>query len=148
MEVIDGVIQSYSFAIKGIIIPNSVTTIRNTAFIDNSLTSVIFEPNSYIRYIGVSAFVNNSELTRITLPTNSNTGFLGYKEKSGNSYNTGDNITNFRTCYHSVLPTHTLILDEIDFVDGTITNYLSGYVDIIFPASYNINGVDVNVTTI
>ena len=135
----------FSNGLTSVTIPKSVTSIGNEAFYGNSLTSVIFEQNSNIRLIGVRAL--NGE-TGISLPTNANSGFLGYKDSDGNSYAAGDNITDFSMLYYAVLPAHILTLDEVEFANGEITDYFENYVDIIIPASFNINEVDVSVTTI
>gem|GEM_PF-1099478 len=135
-------------SLTSVTIPNSVTTIGRYAFRSNSLTSVTFEQNSYIRLIGGEAFGDNSGLTGITLPSNANSVFAGYKDETGNSYNAGDNITDFSIAYYAVLPVHTLTLNDVEFADGVIINYSGGYVDIIIPSSFNVNGADVSVTTI
>lgn len=135
-------------SLTNVTIPNNVTMIGAWAFARNSLTSVTFEPNSSIRLIGEEAFYDNASLSSITLPSNINPGFSGYYNGNDNGYVAGDNIIDFNTDYYAKLPTNTLTLDDVEFADGRITDYYGGYVDIIIPQSFNLNGTNLPVTTI
>jgi hypothetical protein len=146
-------IGKYAFnsnSLASVIIPNSVTYIGEYAFTYNSLTSVTFEDGSYIRLILGGAFSNNPDLTAIALPSNANPKFSGYKDSDGNSYNSKDEITDFSKIYFADLPTHTLTINDVKFdtATGTISDYIEGYVDIIIPSSFNVNGSDISVTTL
>jgi hypothetical protein len=146
-------IGDYAFSsndLTSVTIPTNVTYIGLKAFSSNSLTSVTFEDNSFIRYISFYAFDGNSDLTSITLPSNANFGFDGYKDSEGVSYEAEAEIENFKIGYIADLPVHTLTLDDVDFdaVTGTISDYTGGYANIVIPSSLEVNGSDVSVTTI
>ena len=134
-------------SLTSVTIPKSVTTIEKGAFSNNSITSVVFEENSNIRSIIFYAFSSKNGLI-ITLPVNVNNGFSGYKDSDGNSYNAGDNISGFNRSYYAELPVHTLTINDVTFdaATGTITDYTAGYTNIIIPASFNVDGIDISVT--
>ncbi len=152
-----GAITDYYKDFTNIIIPTyfnidgvnvNVTTIGAEAFKNKGLSSVTFRDYGYLRLIGTEAFNNNPNLTKITLPQNRNSGFAGYKDETGNSYAPGDNITDFANLYYAELPTHTLTINDVEFRNGEINEYLGGYTDISIPVSFNVNGEDVNIITI
>ena len=136
-------------SLTSVTIPSSVAIIGDYAFSANTLKSVNFEDDSNIRLIGRHAFYS-SWLSSITLPSNISQGFAGYKDSNGNSYNDGDEISDFSRCYYAVLPAHTITLDDIKFDNetGSITDYFGGYTNIIIPSLLNVNGTDIRVTTI
>jgi hypothetical protein len=153
----NGAITEYYKDFTNIIIPTyfningvsvNVTTIRAEAFKNKGLSSVTFRDYGYLRLIGSEAFNNNPNLTKITLPQNRNNGFAGYKDENGNSYVPGDNITDFAIPYYAQLPTHTLTVDDVYFSQGSLGEYYGGYVDVLIPVSFNVNGEDVSITTI
>ncbi len=144
-------IGDYAFKnnqLTSLTIPNSVTTIEAEVFAYNQLTSVIFEQNSNIRLINEFAFDPNPGLTGITLPSNNNPGFTGYKDTNKNDYLAGDTFTNFGVACYADLPAHTLTLNDVIFENGKIEDYFGGYTVIIIPASFNVDGNKKNVTTI
>ncbi|MCF8378963.1 MAG: leucine-rich repeat protein [Bacteroidales bacterium] len=130
----------YRNYLTSLMIPSNVNSIGSYAFYRNNLTSVTFEQNSNIRLIGANAFYSNSGLSSIELPSNANTGFTGYMNSDGNSYNNGDNISDFATSYFAELPAYTLTINDVifDSSTGTITDYTASYTNIIIPASFNI----------
>ena len=114
----------YYNSLSSLNIPKSVTTIYNSAFNRNKLSSVTFEENSNIQNIWSSAFASNSDLSSITLPTHASDKFTNYGDKEGRTYQPGDKVTDFSRFYYAHVP-YTLTLDDVDFVDGVIKDYLN-----------------------
>lgn len=113
-------------------IPSSVVYIGEWAFgcpTSQSL-KVNFEPNSKIKVIEEQAFRNTPY--EIKFPTNSNQGFTSYIDDAGNLYYANDIIDSDKR-YFTVLPTHTLTINDVEVVNGKITNYIEGYSDIVIP---------------
>jgi len=129
-------------------IPSTINIIGDQAFYKNSLTNVSFNINSNLQLIGLGAFDNNTNLSTITLLTNLNSNFLGYKDSNGTEYNENDEISDFTLAYFAQLPSHTLTIDDIEFSNDTLLNYVSDYRNITFPTSFNLVGVDLDIATI
>ena len=95
----NGEITAYTNATeKNIIIPDNfndvaVTSIGEEAFQDKQLTNVII-PNS-VNSIGEGAFYNNTGLTSFNLPTH----YQGYSYPWSNGKKSGDEITDFALSY-------------------------------------------------
>jgi len=117
----DGVtsVGCYTFfdnSLLSVTIPNSLTTIKCHAFVGNNLTNIIWETNSNIESISEFAFAGNYWLSSVTLPTHANPGFVEYKDGNGNTYNPGDNISDFLTSYEAVIELTPLQLDSLALV--------------------------------
>ena len=134
-----GVEAFYNNSLTSVTIPASLTSIGCSAFSNNRLTSVLLEADSNIRTIGAYAFAGNGLTSGITLPGHSATVFEGYFDGNGNTYNAGDNMTDFDTVYAAKVP-YTLTIDDVTFdaSTGTVsayTNTTEKY--IIIPGDFN-----------
>ena len=90
-EIDNTTVVSYGGKNKQPIIPNSVTTIGNSAFANNQLTSVTI-PNS-VTTIGNSAFANN-QLTSVTIPNSVTTiGDSAFRSNQLTSVTIPDSVT-------------------------------------------------------
>jgi hypothetical protein len=89
-------------SLTSVIIPDKVTTIGGYAFSNNELTNVSFEENSYIQEIAAAAFLNNDNLTSVTLPSNINEKFSKYMDGHDLIYQANDDIYYFDIAYYAV----------------------------------------------
>ncbi len=128
----------YQKNITSVILPSTIEVVGSKAFYYNKLTSVTFEDNSSLRTIEALAFASNYSLSSITLPTNTNTGFVKYFNERGEFFNAGDNITDLYRKYSAQIP-YTLTDADVTITDGVITacSYDFNYTDIIIPSTLN-----------
>ena len=156
-------------SLTSIFIPSSITSIGDNAFYQcRSLVKVIFEKNSQLTSIGMSAFHTCVALVSIIIPSSvtsiGNYAFAScssltiYCEASSkpsgwdsywNSYNrpvvwryTGINGTTDDGIEYAV------ICDEEGNKYITIVGYIGESTAVVIPSSININGEDIPVTTI
>ncbi len=98
-------ISDYAFdnnLLVNLYIPNSVSRIGDNAFSNNTLESVSFEANSILSEIGFDAFINNPNLSTLTLPIREKEGysFLGWKDDVDILYHVDESISDFSRAYY------------------------------------------------
>ncbi len=115
----DGGVFTY-YDLMSVSFPSSIETIGSYAFYENYLIEVNFAANSNLQAINTSAFRNNDGLNGITLPNNTNAGFLCYNNNAGDVFMPGDVINNFTTRYFGLFEPYTLTSEDVVVVDGII----------------------------
>ncbi len=152
-----------SKGITGVKLPGTLRIIKDRAFEENEIDSIIipksvfflgedlfstvytlkyvaFEPDSRIRIISENAFRVGSisgEEPPVYFPSNSNENFIVYKDANGNTYAPGDKISNKDIWYYAELPSHELTIDDVELVDGTVTACHIWYPNMVIPESLN-----------
>lgn len=115
------------FEDKGLVsvsLPPSVKSIGDFAFYNNKLISVDFGKESQLTYVGDHAFMFNSMLGPVDLPSHSEHGFWGWMDSDGLDVEPNNNIyqiSNHKRPYSAKF-TDTLRCEDVTIKDGIITH--------------------------
>lgn len=119
------IIEKFTFSnnkLQNVMIPSSVSTINPSAFYNNLIETIVFDEPSNISYIGENAFLKNENLASIVLPKHASSGFTGYRDSQGNSYNPNESIFNFELAYFASIQ-YILTDNDVEVENGKITKY-------------------------
>lgn len=123
--------------ITAVALPTSLTKIGIRAFKDNSLTGINLTGLTLLTTIGSNAFSGNSiSFVGFTLPANSNSDFVGWRNNDGDEYEGGSVVNNLTKSYNAIIAYRLTDDDVIVDASGFLTScsYDFSNTDIIIPA--------------
>lgn len=124
----------YDNQIQKVLFPKSIVSVGDLCFGKNPVNEIQFEENCQLRSVGTSI---TKEVIWYKLPTNNNNGFIGYYDKYGKKYKSGEKVNTstsggYSTIYADML-SHTLTAEDVIMQDGEIYRF-EVYPEITIPA--------------